>query len=648
VSASIRSSHMSDPLARRIYAQQVRLLYEQAPFGSIASLLIAPTLTLILWNVMSHTVLLLWLALLETTLLIRLGVAIAFQRCSHVDDDPARWAIRYISACAASGICWGAAVILLTLSPSLVYDSFIALVLGGVLMGGVLTMTPVLNAYLAYALPLILPTVLWLLLQDDLIRVTMGAAGLLYLLLAMGTAHRYHQTLTQSLRLALNNGELAQSFAAAREQAEENHQRLAEQQEALKDSVDAMRELHRVISTPVSCLERMQALLAMGCQRFGLPIGILAHIEGEHYEIVQAQTPDGEIRPGQVFALGDTYCRDTLRAQGPLGFEHAATGLQRHHPCYQKFGLEAYLGVPMRVGGVLYGTLNFSALQPRLTPFTTVDRELIQLMAQWMSGALEQERMSATAQRQQTLLAHASRLNALGEMVSGLIHEINQPITAINLYAEAGLARLRHPTLEPEEMRETLGKIAAQSARTSAIIQKIRHFARQGKPQYTQAHLPELLDEIADFLNLEAERHAIHISYNLPLELPPVLVDGLQVQQVILNLVRNAIDAINGSQGAHTIVVAACLDQEAVEISVQDTGPGLAPGIAGQLLHPFFTTKPNGLGLGLSISRSIIEAHGGRLWATSNSGCGVTFHFTLPLVQNAHAAEHTAQSVEFG
>jgi signal transduction histidine kinase len=482
---------MSDPLTRRIHAQQVRLLYAQAPLGFIPSLLIAPLLTLILWEVIAHPVLLIWLALLEITLLIRIALTIAFHRCPQVDDDPARWATRYMVACAASGLCWGGTVILLTLSPSLVYDSLIALVLGGVLMGGVLTLTPVLNAYLAYALPLILPPVLWLLLQDDLIRATMGATGLLYLLLAMGTAHRYHQTLTQSLRLALNNGELAQSFAVAKGQAEDHQRQLA--------------------------------------------------------------------------------------------------------------------------------------------------------------NALEQEqRISATAQQQQTLLAHASRLNTLGEMASGLVHEINQPITAINLYTEACLARLRNHAPEPAEIQEALEKIAAQSARASAIIQKIRGFAHQGKPQYSRVRVRELLDEIADFLNLEARRYAIRISYEASPELPLVLADGLQVQQVILNLVRNAIDAMCDSPGTRAIIITARSDQDMVEIAVRDTGPGLEPDAVSQLLHPFFTTKPNGLGLGLPISQTIVEAHGGRLWATPNPGTGVTFHFTLPLASGADLPERAAWSVATG
>lgn len=635
-----------DVLAGRIYARQVRLLYDQAPLGIIGSLLIAPMLVLILWKVIPQPLLLIWLGLLAITLLVRVGMVFAYRRCPDADHHPVRWAHRYTRAGMASGLCWGGTVLFLTLSPSLVYDAFIALVLGGVLMGGVLTMTPVLSACLAYALPLILPTVLWLLLQDDLIRTSMGAAGLLYLLLAMATAHRYHYTLSQSLWLALHNGQLAQSFAAARQQAEENHRQLAEQQEALKDSVDAMRELYRVVSMPVSHLERMQAMLAMGCQRFGLSMGILACIEGEHYAVVQVQAPGGELRPGQVLALGETYCRNTLRAEGPLAVEHAAAGLQRHHPCYRKFGLEAYLGVAIRVRGVLYGTLNFSSFQPRAVPFTNVDRELIQLMAQWVSGALEQERMLATAQRQQRLLAHASRLNMLGEMASGLVHEINQPITAITLYTEAGLSQLHQEKVDLQGVRETLEKIAAQGSRTCAIIQKIRHFARQGKPQYARVQLPELLEEIADFLNLEAQRHAIHLRYEMYPELPPLLADSLQIQQVVLNLVRNAIDAVSGRPGVHSIVISARPEQEGVEITVQDNGLGLESEVAGQLLHPFFTTKPNGLGLGLSISRSIIEAHGGRLWATSNAGDGVTFHFTLPLTQDMPVAERPVPAPE--
>lgn len=632
-------------LDQRIRAEQIRLLYAQAPLGAVASLLVALILALALWEAAPRAVLSIWLALLETTILVRLMLVLAFQRRAWDATGPLdAWANRYAWACAANGVGWGGCVVLLALAPSLVYETFIALILGGVLMGGVLTMTPVLSAYLAYALPLALPPVLWLFFQDDPLRVAMGASGILYLLLALGAAHRYHQTLTQSLRLALDNLGLAQSFAKAKEQAEEISRRLTEQQAALRGGVQAMRELYGVISTPRRRPgEQIQAMLAMGCQRFGLAVGILSHIEGERYEIVQAITPDGSLASGDCFALGDTYCRETLRAAEPLAFEHASAGPERQHPCYRRFGLEAYLGTPVRVGGQYYGTLNFSDVQPRPTPFTTVDRELIQLMAQWVGGALEQEQMAAAAQRQQTLLAHASRLNTLGEMASGLAHEINQPITAITLYSEVGLARLQQATAEPAALRETLEKIAAQSARAQAIIQQVRHFARQSKPQYAAVRIDELFGDIADFLSLEARRRHVQLRQDLAPNLPPALADALQVQQVILNLVRNAVDAIAASEGPRIIIVSARQDQSFIKLAVRDTGPGVAPDLLGQLPHPFFTTKADGLGLGLSISQSIVEAHGGRLWATPNSdGPGVTFHFTLPVATRASSCEHPA------
>ena len=623
----------TDATARQIRIEQVRLLYEQAPLGAAASLLIASLLVLILWGTLPRAVLVAWVLALAATILVRLALVAAFQRRPDREADIERWIVRYVWDCAASGACWGGCVFLLALSPSLVYDAFIALMVGGVLMGGVFTMSSVLRVYVAYALPLGLPPMLWLLLRDDPMRIAMGATGVCYLLLALATAHRFHRTLAGSLRLAAENLNLAQSFAKSKEKAEETNQLLADQQAALRDSVAAMRELYQVISTPRRhASDRIQALLAMGCQRFGMAIGLLCHVDGERQEVVQSMTPGGEIAPGDVFNLADAYCRDTLRAGTFLGFEHASAGPWRQHPCYQKFGLEAYLGVPVRASDQVYGTLSFSNFTPRSAPFTAVDRELIQLMAQWVGGVLEQERMAEAAQRQQTLLAHASRLNILGEMASGLAHEINQPITAINLYAEAGLTRVRNDALGPAEARETLEKITAQTARAYAIIQRIRHFGRQSKSHYATIRISDLFEDITDFLNLEARHHQIALHYDITPELPLVQADALQVQQVILNLVCNAMDAMNDDVEleTRTLTISARAEATGVEIAVQDSGPGLGPAVQDQLLHPFFTTKPNGLGLGLSISHSIIEAHGGRLWATPNAGRGVTFHFTLP------------------
>lgn len=619
---------------RPIYAEQVRLLYAQAPLSALASLLISPLLVSILWPTISHHALLAWLIALEVTVVMRLGLILAFQHAPHPNQTAVQWADRYIWACAASGICWGSCIFLLALSPSLVYQVLIALFLGGMLMEGALTMTPVLMVYIFYALPLALPGLLWLLLQADFTQAVMGGAGILYLLLALGTCYRFHQTLAHSLMLANDNQRLAQSFATAKRQTEKSNQQLAEQQAALQDSVDALREFYRVISTPRRHLnEQIQAVLAMGYRHFNLAIGVLARIEDQHYEVMQAITPDGEITRGDVFALGDAYCQETLRIQTPFSFERANARRWRH--THLKLHLETYLGTPVEVEGKIYGTLSFADYQPRFKAYSTVDHELIQIMARWVGAILEQDRMAAAAKRQHTLLAHASRLNILGEMASSLAHEINQPITAITLYTETCLARLQSSSCSPTDLRTSLEKIAAQSARTNTIIQHIRHFARQGTPQYLTVYIKDLLDDIDDFLHLEIRRHQVRLNIAIPSDLPPVMADPLQVQQVILNLIHNAVDAMSASEGLRTLTVFAKLDRETVEIGVKDNGPGVAPDVFDQLLHPFFTTKPDGLGLGLSISQSIVEAHRGRLWATPNSGAGITFHFTLPLANRA-------------
>lgn len=641
MNAAILVDSTNELSTRRIFAEQVRLLYAQAPLSALANALIAPLLVLVLWPVIAHSVLWAWLLTLEATLVICALLILAFRRDPHRHETPERWADRYTWACAACGICWGGCLFLLALSPSLVYQTFIALCLGGMLMGGVLTMTPWLTTCIFYSLPLVLPPTLWLLLQDDLMLTVMGITGILYLVLALSTAQHYHQTLQHSLRLGLDNLTLAESAAAAKELVEASHAQLAERQAALQDSLEAMREFYRVISTPRRhANDQIQALLAMGRERFGTAVGILAHIEGQRYEVIQTSGTGTGLAVGTVLPLEETYCNEAARLGSPLSIEHAATTRWREHLCYQKHHLETYLGAPVHIGGQPYGTLCFYDQKPRPTPFSSVDHELIQLMARWIGAVIEQDRTAAAVQRQHTLLVHASRLNTLGEMASGLAHEINQPITAIALYAETSLSRLRGGVVDPTEIAATLEKIASQSARTNTIIQHIRRFARQSKPHYLAVHTKALLDEIDDFLILETHRHEVRLQQHIPPNLPPVLADPLQFQQVILNLIHNAVDAMHTNEGPRTITLSARIDREMVEIGIEDTGPGVPPDIFSRLLHPFFTTKPDGLGLGLSISESIIEAHGGRLWATPNRERGVTFHFTLPIANHASLPEH--------
>jgi PAS domain S-box-containing protein len=159
-----------------------------------------------------------------------------------------------------------------------------------------------------------------------------------------------------------------------------------------RQTEDALRTLHEITSAhDMDYMEKVAALLENGCRQFRMPIGILAHIEGDHYEIIQAVSPDGSILPGDILELGNTYCRETIRADGPIGFEHAANSEWKSHPCYREFNLEAYLGIPVMAGDRVYGTLNFSSPQPRATRFTTTDIEILRLMGQWLGGQISSQ-----------------------------------------------------------------------------------------------------------------------------------------------------------------------------------------------------------------------------------------------------------------
>ncbi len=229
-------------------------------------------------------------------------------------------------------------------------------------------------------------------------------------------------------------------------------------------------------------------------------------------------------------------------------------------------------------------------------------------------------------------LAHVARLSTLGEMASGFAHELNQPLTGILTHAQGCLHRLRRGACAPEQLTEALERVAAQAERAGAVIRRLRHFVRRREPHRSTLDLNELVREVLGLADNEVRRCEARVRLELDEELPPVLADRIQIEQVLLNLVRNALEAMDDvPAAARALTIRARVAGAEVEVAVRDTGPGLAPGAVPLLFTPFFTTKPHGMGLGLSISRSIVEAHEGRLEARPGDGPGATFCFTLPL-----------------
>jgi C4-dicarboxylate-specific signal transduction histidine kinase len=251
------------------------------------------------------------------------------------------------------------------------------------------------------------------------------------------------------------------------------------------------------------------------------------------------------------------------------------------------------------------------------------------------------ERALASAQsvRHQADLAHAARLSTLGGMAAGLAHELNQPLAAIVAYARGCSRRIESGDASLASLLPAVNEIATQALRAGEILRRIRDFVRHGEQRREPVDVNELVREAARLADLEARQLGVTVRLDLAPGIPVVHADGIQVEQVVLNLVRNGFEAMRETNGRERVLCIRTAGADGrVEVAVEDTGSGLPAGIADRLFDPFFTTKRDGLGLGLSISRSLIEANGGRLWAAPNGDGGATFRFALPARGARHAA----------
>jgi C4-dicarboxylate-specific signal transduction histidine kinase len=235
--------------------------------------------------------------------------------------------------------------------------------------------------------------------------------------------------------------------------------------------------------------------------------------------------------------------------------------------------------------------------------------------------------------RAQADLAHVSRVNTMGELTAALAHEVNQPITAAVTNANACLRFLSGETPDIEEAREAATAIVHAGNRAAAIVSRTRELFKKGVPQKELVDVDDIVRGTAVLLESEAGRYSVSIRTWLAAGPPSVMGDRVQLQQVIMNLIMNAIDAMKGVDGARELAIRSRRTGEGrVVVSVSDTGVGLPPEGADRIFDTFFTTKSDGTGMGLSISRSIVEAHGGRLWAEKNAPHGAVLHFALPVV----------------
>lgn len=390
-------------------------------------------------------------------------------------------------------------------------------------------------------------------------------------------------------------------LAVARARLHEALQRVRDQASQHEDVAARLREnehrLHAIIESEPECMKLQAAN------------GTVLEINPAGLALVEADSP-GDIVGKPIYLLVAPECRDVYRANVRRVFAG--------EPVVYEFRLVTLKG-------------RSRWMETHAAPVRDARGGVSALLA-ITRDITERKAAEERARRHQIELARVARLSTMGEMATALAHELNQPLSAIAAFARGCTRRLRAGTATLDELREPLDAIGEQAERAGDVIRHVREFVRRRELVLAAADVNQIARSVAHFAEIDARQHDAVVRLDLAPRLPPAQADSIMVEQVIGNLVRNAIDAMTEARSPQREITLRTAQRDgAVEVEVADTGPGIAADLADQVFEPFFTTKHDGVGMGLSISRSIVEAHGGRIAVDGAAGGGATFRFSLPL-----------------
>ena len=341
--------------------------------------------------------------------------------------------------------------------------------------------------------------------------------------------------------------------------------------------------------------------------------GMYTHLDGPHSRIPMGQFKIGMIAQERKAHLTNDVLNDPRISNRAWA---------------EKEGMASFAGYPLSVGDRTVGVLAMFSRKP-VTPETT---ETLASGADLIAQGIERKRAQEALQMTQAELARVSRLTTMGELAASIAHEVNQPLTAVTNNSNACLRLLAADKLTPEILGRALEEIVADGTRASAVVARIRGFIKKEPVEKNRLDINDVIQEVLALADRELYENRVRLERQLTKALPLVLADRVQMQQVLLNLIMNGIEAmIPLRDQPRALWVESRVDESGdILVAVRDSGHGLGSA-ADRVFTPFFTTKANGMGMGLSISRSLIEDHGGRLWAMPNSPIGAVFSFTLPV-----------------
>ena len=340
--------------------------------------------------------------------------------------------------------------------------------------------------------------------------------------------------------------------------------------------------------------------------------GMYTHLDGPHSEI-----PMGQFKIGMIARERKPHLTNDVLNDPRISNRAWA----------EKEGMASFAGYPLSVGDRTIGVLAMFS-RKQLTPDTT---ETLASGADLIAQGIERKRAQEALQITQAELARVSRLTTMGELAASIAHEVNQPLTAVTNNSNACLRLLAAGNLKPEVLQRALEEIVADGTRASSVVARIRGFIKKAPAEKNPLDINDVIQEVLVVAGRELLENQVLVDCQLSKALPLVLADRVQLQQVLLNLIMNGVEAmIAVTDQPHSLWVESGLDESGeILVAVRDSGAGLGSEID-RVFTPFFTTKANGMGMGLSISQSLIENHGGRLWAKPNFPMGAVFSFTLP------------------
>jgi len=399
----------------------------------------------------------------------------------------------------------------------------------------------------------------------------------------------------------------------------------------------AISEVLRVIArSPGNLQPIFNTILESATRICRADIGTLRLRQEEGFRLVALRGyPDVALEtlpPPAVISNTGFYAAQLLAERAPVHIPDLETdeallrSNSRPEDAFKLIGLRTYLIVPMLKDEEVIGTLAIGRL--RVQPFANKVIELITDFAAEAAIALEITRRERQYRELQMELAHANRITTMGQLTASIVHEVNQPITAAVSYA---LAARRWLNADPPNVDDALSLIVKEGNRAGEVVGRIRELVKKAPPRKDRVEINGAIREVIELTYSEAVKNGVSVQTQFAESLPLIQGDRVQLQQVMLNLIINAIQSMSSvADGNRELQISTVsIEPEGVCVAVRDTGHGLRPESLPRLFEPFYTTKPNGMGMGLSICRSIIEAHGGRLWATGQPR-GALFQFTIP------------------